>query len=162
MSKKELSAEKQLLITAMLVLVGAGISYASLFYDFKNQNVAGESNQRQPASETFEKFQVSQKENNTRSLIQLKKQLCKIGDDTLDATKFEFVQLSGETCAKRPISEVSLRNMSNGHVATVFLTGTGKFQTDVIPLVKGENILKIDVSYSDGNVQNSSISLIHE
>lgn len=59
-------------------------------------------------------------------------------------TSARWVRLIGRNCASAiPIDSVSVRNLSNGYVATIFPTENRNMTTDFIPLQSGTNDIQI-------------------
>lgn len=62
-----------------------------------------------------------------------------------------FIQLQGKNCLKNfKDGDVEIVNKSNGYTASVFSSGTDKYQTDMIQLQKGENEIAIRYREASG------------
>lgn len=62
-----------------------------------------------------------------------------------------FVQIRGKNCLKAAERErIEIVNQSNGYTASVFLSGTDQYQTDLIQLNKGPNEIHIRYPSAQG------------
>ncbi|MGE0526968.1 MAG: hypothetical protein AB7G93_04085 [Bdellovibrionales bacterium] len=79
------------------------------------------------------------------------------GSQLIDVSA-RWVRLTGKTCDSGTRAEtVTVRNLSNGYVATVFAAAPGELTTDFIPLQVGRN--EILVRIEQGADKDSDVSL---
>lgn len=76
------------------------------------------------------------------------------------------VRLTGATCergkSRRDITTVELLNDANGFSATVFYPNQKSFTTDYVALVEGSNLIKILITYSNGEREERSHTIVRE
>ncbi len=69
-----------------------------------------------------------------------------------------FVQLQGKSClSKGQRQQVEIINKTNGYTASIFESGTDKYQTDLIQLADGENEISVRYREASGKTVESVI-----
>lgn len=69
-----------------------------------------------------------------------------------------FVQFQGKSCLKRgQQQQVEIINKTNGYTASIFESGTDKYQTDLIQLADGENEISVRYREASGKTVESVI-----
>lgn len=79
-------------------------------------------------------------------------------------TSAHWVRLTGRHC-QAPLGDadaISVRNVSNGYVATVFPTQNKNLTTDYIPLRSGHNEILIRFNQEDGKTVESLVTFLRE
>ena len=71
-----------------------------------------------------------------------------------------FVQLSGKVCAFEKGQDVEITNVANGFTASVFKIGDSQYQTDLIPVVKGDNSIRVRVPQKNGKYYEYSFNVL--
>ncbi len=66
------------------------------------------------------------------------------------------VRFAGPTC-KKESELIGVKNLTNGHLATVFETQPGHFTTDFIQIKKGKNDLVFSIRASNGKTETHSV-----
>ena len=69
------------------------------------------------------------------------------------------VRFNGVPCNATGVSNLALKNITNGYVATVFETNGGVFTTDLIQLAKGENKFEIAYDLPSGEPKVGTFSI---
>lgn len=71
-----------------------------------------------------------------------------------------FVQLQGKSCLNKvQRQQVEIINKTNGYTASIFDSGTDKYQTDLIQLADGENEISVRYRESSGKTVESVIRI---
>lgn len=79
-----------------------------------------------------------------------------------DGVPFEvrggYVQLQGKSCLQKgQRQQVEIVNKTNGYTASIFESGTDKYQTDLIQLADGENEISVRYREASGKTVESII-----
>ncbi len=82
-------------------------------------------------------------------------------DAMIKDTSARWLRLTGRACQLEP-QDVSVRNLSNGYVATVFTPKTGDMTTDFIPLQNGKNDILIRFGTEPSSGFESQITFIRD
>ena len=83
--------------------------------------------------------------------------------DSHNKTSARWIRLTGKACqTTSPLEGVSVRNVTNGYVATVFPTAMRGMTTDFIPLQSGRNEIRIRFDQGDGATLESQVSFLRE
>lgn len=84
-------------------------------------------------------------------------------DEVENETSARWVRLVGKNCESDASSDtVTVRNLTNGYVATVFPTQLKGMTTDFIPLQAGKNEILIRFNQGAGVTTESQVSFIRE
>lgn len=78
-------------------------------------------------------------------------------------TDARWIRLTGRACqSDYGVDKISLRNVSNGYVATIFDDEKGLLTTDYIPLQMGKNDLVIRFESGPGVSSEQSVTLVRK
>lgn len=77
-------------------------------------------------------------------------------------TDARWIRLTGHPCQNQNLDSVTVRNLSNGYVATVFPAQKGELTTDFIPLQMGQNDILIRFENEPGSSLESQFSIKRE
>ncbi len=83
-------------------------------------------------------------------------------DESNHGTDARWVRLTGHPCQARDRDSVTVRNLSNGYVATVFTAGKNDLTTDFIPLQMGQNDILIRFENEPGSSLESRFLILRE
>lgn len=131
----------------LVVLVGAPAVYSVV----KDPQAAVEryeeaSSDRAPASETKAIVEAPAKTKGVTESVTLNLE-CNVSEKSVQGT---HLRVTGDSCVKNTIKEVTVVNISNGFTASVIFTKGNAFTTDFIDLKDGENNLQISTVDSKG------------
>lgn len=72
-----------------------------------------------------------------------------------------YVQFQGKNCLKNfKVSDIEIINKSNGYTASIFGSGTDKYQTDLIQLQKGDNEITIRYRERSGKAVEEVVRIL--
>lgn len=82
-------------------------------------------------------------------------------DNSSFKTQSEHVRVKGSFCRSDVLS-TTVRNSSNGYVATVFHQGGQNYTTDYMSLAHGANVIVIEQKMNSGEVSAREVTIVRE
>ncbi len=156
---------QQLAFTFMIVLSLGAFSVRSLLGEGGSEGMVSGPGTRAPASYSPAQFSGELAETSKFKDDLTMDLSCQDGlnsQKTLSAQEVAggFIQLSGKTCAFERGQGVEITNVANGFTASVFKIGDSQYQTDLIPVIKGDNSIRVRVPQKNGKYYEYSFKVL--
>lgn len=154
---------QQLAFTFMIVLSLGAFSFQSLLGE--SEDFVPGPGSRAPASyspgtSTLEMSDTSKFKDDLTMDLSCQSSLSSQKSLTTQEVAGGFIQLSGKACAVEQGQSVEITNVANGFTASVFKIGDSQYQTDLIPVIRGDNSIRVRVPQKNGKYYEYSFKVL--